>query len=190
MEPVWTCGFGAASWGDSAAAGVDSWAIFGSLRSAPRVRIFSDASGDVGFGGTAQGLVVAGTWAAEARGPDGPSIAVKELIPVYFLLRELAPSLQAGTVVIITTDNKSNAFSLNKGTTCAASIEHLRLICQLAFQHRLRLVGDWIPRESNVLCDLLLDSLLSLVTSASIIPSATARGIPGGAARNHAQSGA
>lgn len=133
----------------------ESWAVFGPLQTAPRVRIFSDASGDIGFGGTAHGLVVAGTWSDLARDPATPSISVKELIPVYFLLREIAPSLPAGTVVIITTDNKSNAFSINKGTTCAASIEYLRLICQVAFQHKLRVVGDWIPREYNVLCDLL-----------------------------------
>lgn len=132
------------------------WSSFSRLQDMPVVRIFSDASGSEGFGGTVQGCVIAGTWTADAAlRPGAPSIAWKELVPVYLLLREIAPSLAPGTLVVVTTDNEGNAFAVNNGDAAEGSRPVLRLICELAFAFRLRLLGDWVPRDFNVLPDLL-----------------------------------
>lgn len=139
------------------AGGVSRWASFAGGMHGPVVRIVSDASGTEGFGGTMLGTVIAGTWApnAHASAPTSPSIAWKELLPVYLLLREMGPTLAPGTTVVATTDNMPNAFAFNNGSACDGSLPLLALICELAFEYQVRLVGDWIPREFNVLCDLL-----------------------------------
>ena len=130
----------------------------GTWGSRPRVRIYCDASGGNGFGGTALDVVIAGTWRQDVAGQDvvgGPSIAWKELLAIYLLLQELGPRLEPGTVVIATTDNESNAFALNNGTACVETLPLLTIILELAFLYKVRLLGDWIPRDLNLVCDLL-----------------------------------
>ena len=71
-----------------------------------------DASGHIDFGAIANEKIVAGLWAEEAA---EKSIGWKELAPVRLMLELLAPTLAPGTIIIVTTDNSGNAFSLNSG---------------------------------------------------------------------------
>jgi hypothetical protein len=72
------------------------------------------------------------------------------------MLEHLAPSLAPGTLVVVTTDNAGNAFSINNGKAASDELfEQLLPILDLAAQYRLRIVGDWVPREFNMLNDLL-----------------------------------
>ena len=112
-------------------------------------RTISDASGTGGFGIVFDGQVIQGRWTAERA--NTPNIAVQELLPMLLALE--TDALQAaGKILILTTDNAGNAFSLNKGT-CRSPEAFDVLFCMfdLAAKHRIYLVGDWIPRELNTL---------------------------------------
>lgn len=133
--------------------GLAAWTSF--AYSPEVVRIISDASGTIGFGGFSDNIVVAGTWKPEKVTNDAPAIQWKEFVPVYLLLRELAPSLAPGTSVLISTDNEPNAFDLNKACARQGGYEMLELIWSLACRYQLRVYAEWIPRDLNTLCDLL-----------------------------------
>lgn len=48
----------------------------------------------------------------------------------------------------------ANAFSLNRGTCQSpAAFDILNLIFEIAGRQNVYLVGDWIPRGHNILCD-------------------------------------
>lgn len=87
--------------------------------------------------------------------PGGPCIEWKELFAVYLVLREIAPSLEPDMVVVATMNIESNAFSSNNGHAWEETPPLLALILKLAFVFNVRLLGDWIPRFLNLLCDLL-----------------------------------
>jgi hypothetical protein len=119
------------------------------------VRIFSDASGEIGFGAVALHSVLVGVWES-SKSVEGKSSGWKELIPVRLMLEHIAPTLEPGTLVVVTTDNIGNAFSINSGKASSPELfEQLLPIIELAAQSSLRLVADWVPREFNVLNDLL-----------------------------------
>jgi hypothetical protein len=136
--------------------GLCQWARFDvPLQECPLVRIFSDASGEMGFGSVAGDLVLAGTWQS-AEAVKERSSGWKELVPIRLMLECLAPTLAEGTVVVVTTDNAGNAFAINNGKADSQELfEQLVPILDLAAQYRLRLVGDWVPREFNTLNDAL-----------------------------------
>lgn len=122
-----------------------------------RLRIFTDASGHLGFGAvlsrSAAYEVLQGRWHRPLTGHRTSAWA--ELVPILFALQRVG-SQMAGQVLIITTDSSSNVFALNKGSTQeyhAAKL--LRRIFELAEQHRLYLIGDWIRRLYNDVCDAL-----------------------------------
>ena len=94
--------------------GVDSghWAPWGKEPPA-HARTISDASYTGGFGIVFDGQVIQGRWTAERA--YTPNIAVQELLPMLFALETIAPQA-AGKILILSTDNAGNAFSLNKGT--------------------------------------------------------------------------
>jgi hypothetical protein len=132
--------------------GFHRWTPFGQPPAA--IRLVSDASGNDGFGGYCSLGVLAGLWNQSVITNDHPCIEWKELVPVYLLLQWIAPTLQPGTLVIVTTDNSSNAFALNNGDAKNEMVfEILLAIFQLADRYHLQLVGDWIPRAFNWLCD-------------------------------------
>lgn len=139
-----------------AQAGSCQWARFPApLQAASVCRIFSDASGEIGFGATARGRVIAGLWQS-AQAVEARSSGWKELVPIRLMLEHLAPSLEPGTLVVVTTDNAGNAFSINNGKASSDELfEQLLPILDLAAQYRFRIVGDWVPREFNELNDLL-----------------------------------
>ena len=134
--------------------GVERWAGFDApLPECPSVRIFSDSSGDIGFGGYCQGEIYAGLWASSAF-LASQSSSWKEWIPDFLILQRVAPTLSAGTIVVVTTDNQGSAFALNNGAAGPGSFDVLASILSLAAQYRLRIVGDWINRERIPLIDL------------------------------------
>lgn len=131
------------------------WAPWWSGTIPVETRTYSDASGSVGFGIVfdlqGQSTVIQGTWTAATAA--SPNIAVQELIPILFAVEQMAP-LAKGKILIITTDNVGNAFSLNRGTCRSpAAFDILNLIFETAGRHNVYLVGDWIPRDYNILCD-------------------------------------
>lgn len=154
--------------------GLESWASFKPITEGPIIRIFCDASGDFGFGGTALGRVIAGTWsaAAHSEAPSSPSIAWKELVAVYFLVREIAPVLPAGSTIIVTTDNESNAYGFNNGDAKDGQFDLFKLICLELFPRGIRIFGDWVTRKFNTLPDLWsrLQPLPGLPPPASSVP--------------------
>ena len=81
------------------------------------------------------------------------SSGFKELLPILFALDLLGPSL-ANHVVVFTTDNLGNAFALNKGSSRSPdSFQLIFRIFEIAAQHNIYVVADWIPREWNVFAD-------------------------------------
>jgi hypothetical protein len=133
------------------------WAGFpcAPLSRIPTTRIFSDAAGELGFGAVMGPRVVVGTWAS-ANAVAELSSGWKELVPVLLMLKLSAPALPSGSLVVVTTDNQGNAFSINNATAASDDcFELLRLILEIAAGHTLRAIGDWVPRDFNVLPDLL-----------------------------------
>jgi hypothetical protein len=128
-----------------------SWVPIWPMSSPRRCRVFSDASGDIGFGLVVDDLVYQGLWDASIK---EKSSAYKELIPILFALDKLG-SEYSGQVVIITTDNLGNVFSINKGS-CQSddSWEVLFRIFETAAARQIYLIADWVPREHNTFCDL------------------------------------
>lgn len=138
-----------------AGGGAQKWAGFDRpLSMCPTVRMFSDSSGEIGFGAIGPASLVAGLWSS-AEAVSDRSSSWKEWVPILLLFRRLAPRLTPGTVVVVTTDNEANAFSLNNGSAGEESFDLVAEILVLADQFNLRLVADWVPREFNELSDAL-----------------------------------
>jgi hypothetical protein len=114
-------------------------------------RTVSDASGIEGFGIVFGDQVIQGTWTKDRA--DHPNIAVQELLPMLVALQQIAPQA-AGKILILTTDNAGNAFAINKGTCRSPdAFDILFRMLDIAAQYNIYLVGDWIPRDENPLCD-------------------------------------
>ena len=81
------------------------------------------------------------------------SSGYKELVSVLLALSVLGPEAR-GRVVIVSTDNLGNVFSINKGTCHSPeSFRLLARIFEIAADKQIYLVGDWVPRDYNVFCD-------------------------------------
>jgi len=146
----WRSRLEAAIAGDGQAAG---WARFWEGGWPPITRIFGDAAGDDGFAALVGSSVFVGAWHPEL--PDAFSSTAKELVGVYYALRAAAPRLPRGSIVLVTTDNQGNAMNFCSGKAGAGVRALFRAIWQLAADHQLHLLGDWIPREFNVFPDAL-----------------------------------
>ena len=132
------------------------WASFPCLplSSIHTVRIFSDAAGELGFGAVLGSTAVVGTWRSADAVAEFSS-GWKELVPVLLILQLCAPTVPSGSLVVVTTDNQGNAFSVNNATADSDdSFTLLQPILEIAAHYRLRALGDWVPREHNVLLDL------------------------------------
>jgi hypothetical protein len=131
----------------------DLWAPFWTEAVPIKDYVFSDASGDIGFGAVFDNWVVQGRWTAATAAST--AIGLKELLPVWFAVQHFAQQPAAhGKVLVIGTDNLSNVFAINRGRF--RSPEHHALLCDifgLAARHRIYLVADWVPREYNQLTD-------------------------------------
>jgi len=145
------------------------WAPFWPDGSAAPVaaRVFSDASGTAGFGvivaspsGSAPPTMYRGRWLRDDTAGDGPaqgqpSSSFRELVPLLLAVQLIAPQIP-GQVLAITTDNLGNAFAINKGhCRSPESFELLYQIFEVAEQHGVFLIADWVPREFNHLLDLI-----------------------------------
>jgi hypothetical protein len=136
--------------------GIERWAGFGQpLPLCPIVRIFSDASGEIGFGAYCMGEIVAGLWADPEDMRDNKSSAWKEWVPIRLMLERITPKLSPGTIVVFTTDNEANAFAVNRGVAGDGSFDILESILLRVADANLRAVGDWVDRELITLIDLL-----------------------------------
>lgn len=114
-------------------------------------RMYSDASGDVGFAGIFDGRVVQGRW--DRKWQASPLIRAKELVPVVYAVRHYAAKPEArGKVLIVTTDNLSNVYAINRGS-CRDRTERqlLQEIYDTAASNSMFVLADWIPREYNQL---------------------------------------
>ena len=126
------------------------WVPFWSTDRLVSCRVFSDASGEGGFGLIYHDTVYHGSW---SEWTIQHSSGFKELLPILFALDLLGPSL-ANHVVVFTTDNLGNAFALNKGSSRSPdSFQLIFRIFEIAAQHNIYVVADWIPREWNVFAD-------------------------------------
>lgn len=113
-------------------------------------RIFSDASGDGGFGVIINDTIYRGSWNSWTK---EYSSGLKELIPILFALHQIGP-LYTNHVLVFTTDNLGNTFALNKGSSRAKdSFDLIFQIFELAAQYNIYIVADWIPREWNMFSD-------------------------------------
>ena len=74
---------------------------------------------------------------------------------MYYALRYWAPQLPRGSIVAITTDNLGNAYAFNFGSSSAENQALFAEIWAIAAEHGLYLVGDWIPRDTNMFPDAL-----------------------------------
>ena len=112
--------------------------------------IFSDASGDIGYGLVLNGKAYQGLWSPL---PEGTSSCFKELMPVLLAL-QLLPEEANGNVVVINTDNLANVLAINKGTCKSEELyKILFVIMELAAHRQIYLIANWVPRERNEFCD-------------------------------------
>lgn len=128
------------------------WMPFWSSQPPVLCSIYSDASGDVGYGLVMGERVIQGLWQPDVK---SKSSGYKELIPILLALELLGPEAN-GRVVIITTDNLANVFAINKGQCKSEdSFPLLFRIMELAASRQIYLVADWVPREHNVFQDVI-----------------------------------
>ena len=114
--------------------------------------IYSDASGEDGWGVCVDGFHFAGPWPPEWRqsaGTSSPHMLFKELLPPALVSMILAPH-KKGEVLACVADNSGTAFSLNKLTCrCSQSLKLLRPLCDSLTANRVSLVADHIYRDFN-----------------------------------------
>jgi hypothetical protein len=126
------------------------WVPFWSHSTPVHCSIFSDASGEVGFGLSVEDKVYQGLWQPAAL-PQ--SSGYKELIPVLLALQQLGPRA-SGKIVVVTTDNLSNVLAINKGICRSPESQTvLAAIMDLAAARQIYLVADWCNRERNEYMD-------------------------------------
>ena len=115
-------------------------------------RLYSDASGDHGFGLVIGTKVYQGAWSQKGL---AYSSTYKELVPVLLALH-LLPQEAAGSLVVATTDNLSNVYNVNKGSCHSPELfPILSAILELAVAKGVYLIADWVPREFNEFCDII-----------------------------------
>ena len=118
----------------------------------PTSLIYSDASGEDGWGACVDGLHFAGPWPPEWRqsaGASSPHMLFKELLPPALVAMILAP-FKEGEVLASVADNSGTAFSLNKlSCRCSQSLKVLRPLCDSLTANRVSLVADHIYRDFN-----------------------------------------
>jgi hypothetical protein len=128
------------------------WAPFWVNTVPVRARVIHDSSGDErkGFGLMLDGCVYQGSWVVTGR---QHSSAYRELVPIFLaallVCREAPPREQ---VLIVTTDNESLAYAINKGSCKdedSDCLPLLRALFDLAERNLLFIMVDWIPRELN-----------------------------------------
>jgi hypothetical protein len=130
--------------------GPSPWVPFWSMDRMVTCRVFSDASGEGGFGCIIDDVVYHGTWAPWTQ---QYSSGFQELLPILFALQLVGPRWE-NHVVVFTTDNLGNMFALNKGSSRSQdSFQLIFRIFELAAEYNIYLVADWIPRDYNVFAD-------------------------------------
>ena len=120
-------------------------------RSAPRLTVYSDAS-STGFGGFVENrsdLRFHGTWEESER---NKSSTWRELAAVFHILCKLVPSF-SNKIIRWHTDN-SNVPNIITGGSPKPDLQSLALsIFNLASQHNIILLPEWLPRSENKIAD-------------------------------------
>lgn len=112
--------------------------------------IFSDASGEIGFGLVMGDSVYQGLWNQDAAEEFS---CYQELVPVLLAIL-LLPSEANRKIVIINTDNLSNVLAINKGSCSSEGLYPILFaITELAAERQIYLIANWIPREKMDFCD-------------------------------------
>lgn len=112
--------------------------------------IFSDASGEIGFGLVVGDQVFQGLWQEDVV---GQSSCFKELVPILLAI-EILPQEANGHIVVFNTDNLSNVYAINKGSCKSPDLYAILFtITELAAERQLYLIANWIPREKIEFCD-------------------------------------
>lgn len=130
----------------------DAWAPFWFSEVPVCARVIHDSSGDEaqGFGVMVDGKVYQGRWACTGQ---EHSSAYRELVPILLAAQLVCDNHPPGEkVLIVTTDNESMAYAINKGSCKSADSDCLPLLealFDLAERHKLFILADWIPRELN-----------------------------------------
>jgi hypothetical protein len=130
----------------------DTWAPFWFSEVPVCARVIHDSSGDEaqGFGVMVDGKVYQGRWAYTGQ---EHSSAYRELVPILLAAQLVCDNHPSGEkVLIVTTDNESMAYAINKGSCKSADSDCLPLLealFDLAERHQLFILADWIPRELN-----------------------------------------
>jgi hypothetical protein len=144
----------------------------GAAASHLRVRVASDASGDVGYGAHCEGAALWGAWTAAEL---NHSIQWKELYPLKRAFQQWGASWR-GRLVVLGTDNLGNVFTLNTGTAHGEGARATRsLVCELyalATQFGFEFVAMWVPRELNTVAD--------SISKATSLPAASAAAVAAG----------
>lgn len=123
------------------------------------VRIYSDASGEIGFNALTASLGLIGWW-KESPICRSESSAKSELFSMLCSIINLLPYLKPGSLVVFTTDNISDCFSINKAYSKADTIPMLSYMFELAAHAQVYILCDWAPRDMLTICDILSKAYL------------------------------
>ena len=118
----------------------------------PKVHAATDASGDWGAGGWFQRDLYSQKWDDQFK---PKSVPYKELYATAQLLHEQR-LLLTNKCVCLYTDSITNVFGIAAGTSRSPECHHLlRLMSYLQRKYNFLLVVKWLPRECNIVADLL-----------------------------------
>ena len=125
--------------------------------------VFSDASGDDGWGACAYGMHFVGPWSAHWRQSSGsgvdPNMLYKELVPAVLTTLLLAPMLRS-EVLCCALDNAGAAFSINRlSCGCERALELLRSLADSLLRGQFTVIAGHAHRVHNDHTDELSHSL-------------------------------
>ena len=130
-------------------------------------RVYSDASGEIGFGALSGRVGLIGSWIVPPS-TLGESSAKSELVPMITTLLLLLPDLSPGDLVIFHTDNQADAYALNKAYSRADSLPLISYLFTRASQAGIYILADWVPRRFLQVCDSLSKLPLGNVLSPTV----------------------
>lgn len=148
--------------------------------SAADFSLYTDASGEVGFGAVFGSLWLSGAWHPECR---SKSIHWKELYAIYVALLAWGPSFRSRRI-LFQCDNEGVAYSLNRGRCRTPdSLDLLRHVAFLCCLYHCQVGAVHIPGTSNPVADALSRLQVSRFRRLCPHAAATPSPIPAGAAK-------
>ena len=124
---------------------------------AQTVSVATDASGDYGGGAWANNRRFFIRWDEEQI---SQSVPWKEFFVMFKYITRFASQLR-GHVVLAFTDSIANVYAINAGSSKApGEAMLLRRLSDIQRRHRIKLLAIWLPREYNVIPDMLSKGLI------------------------------